>query len=227
MIEWVVKIFEDTTDEILFICRGEHLDNVPDFESELMRIAPKATIFRIDDWQKKGPVFDVLRASAQIDDNQPVLISYCDYYARWDYQNFKQQLTVRNVDGAVPCYSGFHPHLTHPHNLYASCKVDKNENLIEIREKFSWENDKTKARHSPGIYYFKDGAILKKYCQKMIEADDHINGEYYASLPFNYLLKDGLKVWCPVNIDYFCQWGTPEDLEEYLFWIDMVRGFAK
>ena len=131
---------------------------------------------------------------------------------------------MRDVDGAVPCYSGFHPHLTRPHNLYASCKVDENENLIEIHENSHGIMTKPKRAIRPEFITFKNGAILKKYCQKNDRGCYHINGEYYASLPFNYLLKDGLKVWCPVNIDYFCQWGTPEDLEEYLFWINMVEG---
>jgi len=141
----------------------------------------------------------------------------------WDYQAFKEGVIQRNCDGAVPCYSGFHPNLIPQKNLYASCKVDENENLIEIREKFSWESDKTKARHSPGVYYFKSGEILKKYCQQMIDADDNINGEYYASLPFNYMVKDNLNVWCPINLEHFCQWGTPEDLEEYLFWVESIK----
>ena len=29
-------------------------------------------------------------------------------------------------------------------NLYASCRVDENEDLIEIKEKFSFEKDKPK-----------------------------------------------------------------------------------
>ena len=73
------------------------------------------------------------------------------------------------------------------------------------------------------MYYFKSGAIMKKYCQKMMDIDDNIQGEYYASLPYNYLVKDGLKVWCPTNVSHFCQWGTPEDLNEYLFWLEQLR----
>ena len=47
-----------------------------------------------------------------------------------------------------------------------------------------------------------------------------INDEYYMSLPFNYMVQDGLTVWCPTNVTKFCQWGTPEDLAEHLSWID-------
>ena len=227
MVEWVVKMFPGDEDNITFICRQEHLDSLDYVASELKRVAPNARIFPIADWEKKGPVNDVMRASSIIDDNIPTIICYCDYYMHWNYGEFKEKAQERNCDGAVPCYSDFHPHLIPIKNLYASCKVDSNENLLEIKEKFSWEEDKTKARHSPGIYYFKSGEFLKKYCQKMMDADDNINGEYYASLPYNYMVKDGLKVWCPVNVSHFCQWGTPEDLEAYLFWISRIKGFKK
>ena len=64
---------------------------------------------------------------------------------------------------------------------------------------------------------------MKKYCQEMIHAKEEINGEFYMSLPFNYLVKDGLEVWCPSNVVQFCQWGNPEDLEDYLLWINSIR----
>jgi NDP-sugar pyrophosphorylase family protein len=227
MIEWIVKMLPEPQENITFICRKEHLDTLSYVKDELLRIAPKANIFSIDNWQKQGPVPDVLKASSVIDYNEPVLISYCDYYMHWDYIGFKREAARRNCEGAVPCYSGFHPHLIPPKNLYASCKVDSAENLIEIREKFTWENDKTKTRHSPGAYYFKSGELMKKYLQKLVDDGEQIKGEYYASLPYNNMVKDGLKVWCPANVSFFCQWGTPEDLNEYLFWVNIIRNYCK
>ena len=35
--------------------------------------------------------------------------------------------------------------------------------LLEIKEKFSFENDKSKAFHSGGNYYFKSGELLKTF----------------------------------------------------------------
>lgn len=194
-------------------------------ENQLREMAPKAKIFAIKDWIKKGPVFDVLRVSEFIDDKEPCIINYCDFYMTWDYDRFAKGALERNCDGAVPCYTGFHPHLMIEKNYYASCLTDENDNLIEIREKFSFEKDKTKAKHSPGVYYFKSGDILKKYCQALVDANDTLNGEFYASLPYNYMVKAGCKVWVPTNVDKFCQWGTPEDLSDYLFWTECTRRF--
>ena len=227
MIEWVVKMFDPAQDRIIFVARGEHLKNLDYTLPELRRIAPDARIFSIENWQKKGPVHDVLQAQEWIDEKEEVIVSYCDYYMRFDYSAFKRDVCARGCDGCVPCYSGFHPHLLPRHNVYASCKTDEAENLIEIREKFSFEKDKMLSRHSPGLYYFRSGEILKKYSRKLIEANDHIKGEFYCSLVYNYLLKDNLRVWCPVNVRHFCQWGTPEDLEEYLFWINSIMRWRK
>lgn len=227
IIQWIIEGMYPHEEKIIFVVRKEHLDSIPNMEQRLKKIAPTSVVFAIDDWVKKGPVFDVLRASEVIDDNEPSIINYCDFYMTWDYAKFKADVEKNGCDGAIPCYTGFHPHLLIEKNYYASCLTDKNENLIEIREKFSFERDKTKAKHSPGTYYFKDGAVLKKYCQALVDANETLNGEYYASLPYNYMVQDGKRVWVPTIVDKFCQWGTPEDMADYLFWTECSRRFKE
>ena len=223
IIQWITEGMYPGEKNILFVCRKEHLESVPDMEGRLRKIAPSARIFAIDGWVKKGPVFDVLRTSSEIDDDDAAVINYCDFYMTWDWEKFKADARERGCEGCVPCYTGFHPHLLPKKNVYASCKVDADENLVEIREKFSWTEDKTKTCHSPGVYYFKTGALLKKYCRKLVDSGEMLNGEFYASLPYNFMARDGLKVWVPANVEQFCQWGTPEDMEEYLFWTGCIR----
>ena len=223
MIEWVCRMFPVASDKFTFICRQAHLDELEYMEPELRRIAPDGCILGVRDWDKKGPVNDVLRMADNIDGAEPVLVSYCDYYMQWDYDAFTKEAAKRRCEGAVPCYSGFHPNLLPQKNVYASCKVDANENLLEIREKFSWTSDKTQSSHSPGVYYFATGALMKTYFAKLVASDQDINGEYYASLPYNFMVEDGLNIWCPDNVTKFCQWGTPEDLEEYLYWVNIFQ----
>ena len=223
IIQWMIEGMYPGEENIIFVCRKEHLETIPGMREELIEIAPTSEIFEIDDWIKKGPVFDVLRASEMINDTEPVIINYCDFYMSWNWEAFKKQLVERNPDVCVPCYTGFHPHLMVPKNFYASCLTDEDDNLIEIREKYSFEADKTKAKHSPGNYYFKNGAYLKKYCQALVDSGEVLNGEYYASMPYNFMVKDGLTVWVPTNIDYFCQWGTPEDMKESVYWINLMK----
>ena len=230
VIEWIVKDMYPADVNIIFVCRGEHLMKDASMRERLLLLAPEAKIVSIEDWVKKGPVYDVLRgyrellAQQAIDAQEPCIINYCDFYMQWDYAAFAQEAAERGCDGAVPCYSGFHPNLLPEKNYYASCLTDAQDDLIEIREKYSFEKDKTKAKHSPGVYYFASGAVMEKYCQILTEHEEcAINGEYYASLPYNFMVQEGLKVWVPVNVEYFCQWGTPEDMQEFVYWTDLIR----
>jgi dTDP-glucose pyrophosphorylase len=229
VIEWIVKGMYPEDVQFIFVCRGEHLRNDPSMKGKLLALAPGAIIVTIEDWVKKGPVYDVLRAYRALcaaegfHREDGCIINYCDFYMTWDFQKFAREATARDCDGAVPCYTGFHPNLLPQNNFYASCLTDAEDNLVEIREKYSFEQDKTKAKHSPGVYYFKNGAVMEKYCQILTEHEEcAINGEYYASLPYNFMVEDGLKVWVPTDVPYFCQWGTPEDMREFVYWTDLI-----
>ncbi len=229
IVEWIVTKMYPSDVNFIFVCRGEHLKADASMRERLLKLAPNAEIVAIEDWVKKGPVYDVLRAyrslkeADRIDVKEPCIINYCDFYMEWDFEAFAKEAAKRNCDGAVPCYTGFHPNLLPEKNYYASCLTDEEDNLVEIREKYSFEKDKTKAKHSPGVYYFKDGDVMEKYCQILTEHEEcAINGEFYASLPYNFMVKDGLKVWIPTNVSYFCQWGTPEDMKEFVYWTDLV-----
>ncbi len=229
VIEWIVKGMYPEDVQFIFVCRGEHLRNDPSMKGKLLALAPGSIIVTIEDWVKKGPVYDVLRAYRALcaaegfHREDGCIINYCDFYMTWDFQKFAEQAKARDCDGAVPCYTGFHPNLLPQNNFYASCLTDAEDNLVEIREKYSFEQDKTKAKHSPGVYYFKNGAVMEKYCQILTEHEEcAINGEYYASLPYNFMVKDGLKVWVPTDVPYFCQWGTPEDMWEFVYWTDLI-----
>lgn len=227
IIQWIIEGMYPDEKNFIFVCRKEHLDTLSYMRDTLIKLAPECKIVEIEDWIKKGPVYDVLRASDSISDDDECIINYCDFYMQWDYEKFKLDVKERDCDGAIPCYTGFHPHLIPKINLYASCRTDRDDNLLEIREKFSFEEDKTEAKHSPGVYYFRDGRTLKKYSKELVNSGKELNGEYYASLIYNFLVNDGKKVWVPTNVDRFCQWGTPEDMKEFDYWSDKIRRWYK
>lgn len=223
MIEWIVTKMYKGESDFIFICRQEHLDTHPYIRETLNRIAPNGQIVAIKNWIKKGPAYDVLMASEIISNEEPCIINYCDFYMTWNWKKFKNDVLSGDYDGCIPCYTGFHPNLIPPYNVYASCLTDENDCLIEIKEKHSFSNKKEESKHSPGVYFFKSGEILKKYCKKLISSNETINGEYYVSLIYNFLIADDLNVWVPCNVEKFCQWGTPEDLEEYIYWTTIVK----
>ncbi len=217
-IEWVCKIYPIDTD-FIFICQKKHLEST-ELRKELLRIAPKAQIVPIEA-HKLGPVYAVKKAYDNIPNNESVIVNYCDFYMHWDYHNFVRTVQQNNCAGAVPCYTGFHPHLMHPNNIYATALTDSNSFALELKEKNSFFQDKTKDLHSAGTYYFRSGAILKEYFDQLMNNKQTINGEYYVSMVYELMIRDKLPVYIYDEITHFCQWGTPADFEEFLYWANI------
>ena len=221
IIEHVVSMFPGES-RILFICSEEHLATTR-MRNVLNKIAPTSVIAPIKP-HKLGPVHAVLMAQDYIDNDSPAIVSYCDYYAAWNYPQFKETMLHEKLDGCVPCYKGFHPHLLLP-NLYAGVRASDSGKMLEIREKFSFTEDKMDTWQSSGAYYFKSGALIKQYFKKLMDLQLSCNNEYYVSMVYRLLIEDGLD--CSVYPqEFFCQWGTPQDLEIYQTWSKYFAGLV-
>ena len=218
IIEHVVNLF-NRPDDVIFICNQKHIDETNILQT-LKNISPNCKIFTVPNENRKGPVDAVYKIFDSIDDNRDVIVSYCDYGTVWDYNQFLDDVRIKNSDGAMACYKGFHPHMLGGDN-YAFCK-EKNMFLEQIKEKESFTKNKMNEYASNGTYYFKSGKLLKKYFKILIDLDININGEYYVSLVYNLLIKDGLKVSI-FEIQKMLQWGTPYDLEIYKSWSNFFK----
>ena len=104
---------------------------------------------------------------------------------------------------------------------YAFCK-EENKVLIQIKEKEPFTTNKIDEYASNGTYYFKSGNILKKYFKEAMDVGLSLNGEYYVSLVYNLLVRDGLKVGI-FEIQKMLQWGTPYDLEVFQSWFKYFK----
>ncbi|HLC79740.1 MAG TPA: sugar phosphate nucleotidyltransferase [archaeon] len=213
IIEHVIGMFPKEED-FIFICNKEHLEKTP-LKKVLLASSPRGKIVGIEK-HKFGPVYAVMQAALHIKDDEPVLVNYCDFFATWDYAAFVKKAISGKWDGGITGYSSFHPHLTWP-NKYAGMRVDANKQLLEIREKHSFTQDLTKSYHSAGTYFFSSGALLKKYFSGLMESGLSVNGEYYVSSVYGLLLRDRKRIFV-YDVRHFLQWGTPSDLEEYIYW---------
>ena len=220
MVEHVIDLFPGETD-FLFLCREEHLNSTP-LAQVLKTAKPTGTILSLKG-EKLGPVFPVTQAFDAINDDEPVIVSYCDYFMNWDYIAFKKRVEHTGSDGDVVCYTGFHPHLRHAKNIYAGCLINAKKQLLTIQEKHAFGDNKMTGYHSAGLYYFKKGRDIKTYFPKLIKANRHINGEFFVSMVYQLMLEDQCHITVFDEITHFCQWGTPEDLEEYLDWEKIMK----
>jgi NDP-sugar pyrophosphorylase family protein len=214
IIEHVVRNFPGELD-FLFICNREHLETTP-MRATLERIAPTGTIVAIEP-HKLGPVHAALQAADWIRDASPVILNYCDFSWTWDYAAFRRFTEATRCDGAIAAYRGFHPHSLGP-NLYAYMRT-AGRRVLEIQEKGCFTSNRMQEYASSGTYYFRTGALMKHAFRRSVVENLVLNGEYYASLPYNLLIHDGRDVQV-YELDQFLQWGTPEDLEEYVQWSD-------
>lgn len=216
IIEHVVGLFPGEQD-LTFICNDAHLKET-NMSSVLTQICPNGKIYNVPVEGREGPVHAVSLIFDKIDDENEVIISYCDYGTWWNYSDFINDTRSRNADGAIACYRGFHPHMLGTDNYAFLKETTEGSRWMEaIQEKQPFTEDKMNEYASNGTYYFKSGAIMKKYFTQLIQNGIKVKNEYYVSMVYNLLTQDDLHVSI-FEIEHMLQWGTPHDLEIYKGW---------
>ena len=218
VIEHIVKLYPEDSD-FVFIINDKH-EKETNIVEVLEGITENKKIVTIPR-HKKGPVFSVSQFEDLIDDDEEVIVNYCDFSIFWDYRHFKGYVDAVECDGCVICYTGFHPHMLGSDN-YAFCRTDDENKILEVREKQPFTDDKMSEFASAGNYYFRKGSYVKKYFKQLIDEDININGEYSVSLIYNLMVQDNLdnRVY---EVPYMLQWGTPGDLDIYNSWSNYYR----
>jgi NDP-sugar pyrophosphorylase family protein len=219
IIQHVVEMFPGDH-SFIFICNKNHLD-ATHMKDVLLLLVPSALIIPVDT-HSQGPVYATSLAYPYIKDEDEVMVSYCDYGMEFDFDGMCKQIYEGLYDGAVPSYTGFHPHLLHK-NLYGGILTDGKGRILEYKEKYSFTEDPMQSHHSVGAYYFRNGKEFKQYGEELSNSAISINGEKYTSMVYYLYLRDGKKIFAP-EVTKFMQWGTPTDLEEFESW---SRYFAK
>jgi bifunctional N-acetylglucosamine-1-phosphate-uridyltransferase/glucosamine-1-phosphate-acetyltransferase GlmU-like protein len=99
---------------------------------------------------------------------------------------------------------------------------EENGTVTEIKEKECYTDSPMNEHASTGTYYFKKGSYIKKYFDLTMEKNINYNGEYYVTLVYNLLIKDGLKVgYYDTNILTKGQIKSEKDLVKcYNYWMD-------
>ena len=219
IIQHVVNMFSNVS-KITFICNEEHMNNT-DMRNKILNIYSDANI-RVIPCHKKGPVYSISQIYEDILDTEKVIISYCDFNSYWSFFNFL--IDIEDSDGAIPSYKGFHPHMLGSDN-YAFIR-EQDRFMLEIQEKMPFTNNKMEEYASNGVYYFRTGALLKKYASKLMELNIQTNNEFYVSMIYNLMTQDQLKIKI-YPVQYMLQWGTPKDLEEYVSWSNYFKDIIK
>jgi NDP-sugar pyrophosphorylase family protein len=212
MIEHVVNMFNTTNDFFHIVVNEDQIKECPGLVNYLNELAPRLDVIIIPS-HDKGPVYSALQIEG-IPPNEEVILSYCDFTVEWNYGLFLR--STHGCDGCVVSFRGFHP-ASFGETYYAYMRVDKNNRMLELREKKPFTDERHNEHASTGIYYFRSWSIFSEYAERWMTKENKILPEVYGSLLYNDMVNDGLDV-CIYEVEKFICLGTPEDLEQYLFW---------
>lgn len=200
-IELCLSMFDSVPDDDKYIIKRHDLD--------LGSYCDRMNVVSIDG-NTSGPIASILDADLQIDDDEPVIISYSDFWMRFNPHMFVFLCKITNADGAIVSHSGYHPHRLY-NSSFCYLRTDGSK-VLEVKEKAPFTDDPMLEPASSGIYYFRSFKMMKEYFHSLVEQDIRVNGEFYVTLPYNLMIEDGLNVIHVPIENYMCL-GTPQDVQ--------------
>lgn len=218
ILNYVLSVFPNVADDnFIFIVKNEDLASsnikqaiLTEKQSKICAV-PKNSL---------GPVYSISHAFEHIPDDEEIVVSYCDLSQQWNFDKFLQYCRNSNSDGCVVTHVGQHPHKFY-NTSFAFLTVD-GEDVKYIHEKKPIKDVAPNEPASNGIYYFKSGKIMKHYFRKLMDEKLAVNGEYYVTVPYNLMIKDGLKV-THYNTDNYVCLGTPADVICFDAWLNILK----
>jgi NDP-sugar pyrophosphorylase family protein len=171
-----------------------------------------------------GPAYSILQAREALPLDESFFIAYCDIWWTWNYGEVERLL---DSDGVVFTRRQFHPHLVgNSYSAFCRPPSDDPYRLLEIREKAPFTDDWMQEPLSIGAFYVKSGRAMIESIQMLIESDDRVSGEFFPSLLFNHLVKQGRDVRLS-DVDFFAHWGVPAQLEDVQRWVSVMNRLSR
>lgn len=189
-----------------FIVRQEHIDKYH-IDEYIKTKLPNANIFSVLK-TTRGAVETCLMAEAVIDTSDSVIIMDCDLEFSSDafLENIRRILikSIDEVNGGL--LVSFKSDLS----KYSYAEVDDDYIVKRTAEKEVISN------HALcGAYFFSSAKVFFKVAHQLLNDKSFDKPEFYVSLLYNYLLKNGETVkLCPMEKYY--SYGTPEELKRYM-----------
>lgn len=187
-------------DERIFIVRKEH-----DLRSRVLEWYPDAHIIELD-YLTEGTACTILTAREHYEDGSSIFVSNCDQHIEWDVEHAESIMNNPDNSGMIPnfyCDDGS--------KKWSYAMVDDRQNIKRVAEKDPISNWAT-----VGYYWWRDGTQFIESAERMIQANDRVNNEFYTCPTFNYTLQlQGIGNIKHMEVDAMQGLGTPEDLKEY------------
>jgi len=187
-------------DERVFIVHQQH-----DIKSRVLEWYPDAHVIELD-YLTEGTACSILTAREHYEDGSSIFVSNCDQHIEWDVEHAESIIGNPYNSGMIP---NFHCPDRNPKWSYAL--VDDRQNIKRVAEK-----DPISDWATVGYYWWRDGTQFIESAERMIQADDRVNNEFYTCPVFNHTIGlEGIGNIKHISVDVMQGLGTPEDLKEY------------
>lgn len=187
-------------DERIFIVHQQH-----DIKSRVLEWYPDAHVIELD-YLTEGTACSILTAREHYEDGSSIFVSNCDQHIEWDVEHAESIIGNPYNSGMIP---NFHCPGRNPKWSYAL--VDDRQNIKRVAEK-----DPISEWATVGYYWWRDGTQFIESAERMIQANDRVNNEFYTCPVFNHTIGlEGIGNIKHIEVDVMQGLGTPEDLKEY------------
>ena len=189
-----------------FIVRQEHIDKYQ-IDKGIRSFLPEANLFSVVK-TTRGAVETCLIAENAIADDDAVIVMDCDLEFRSKkFMEIIKQILNKPIEeatgGALVSFESNEPR-------YSYAALGEDGFVARTAEKQLISNQALSVAN-----FFASGRRFKQIAHLLLAEPAFTKPEYYVSLLFNYLLKDGEKVWLAPMEEYY-SYGTPEELKRYL-----------
>jgi len=207
MIDYVIDYLTlSEPHRFIFVCRGDH-DRAYNLK-QFFRGRTSGHEIIITERLTAGPAASALLAEHFIENDDELLVAYCDMFLTIDMVRLLDWNRRRAADGGVIAYPS-----TNPMDSYA--KIDTEGRVVETAEKVLISGTAT-----AGLYYFFRGRDFVSAARKMLANRWGRSGELFVSPCFNELIRHGKTVLAySIRRDQKVEMGTPDDLRQSQLWL--------
>lgn len=155
----------------------------------------------------EGPAVSALLAAPFIDNDDELLIAYCDMFLTTDVTRCLICYRARGADGGVIIYPS-----DNPMDSYAQIDAD---GLVTCTA----EKDIISSTATAGLYYFRRGKDYVAAARNMLANWRAGDAELFVNPTYNELIRHGKTIYAyPISFEEKIEMGTPEDLQRARRW---------
>jgi NDP-sugar pyrophosphorylase family protein len=164
-----------------------------------------------------GPATTCVLAKHHLDMNKPLVIANSDQYLDTDMKSEYQKWDELTMDGIIWAMEDDSP-------KWSYVRANRNGFAVEVKEKVVISNLAT-----CGVYAYSKAEYFFQAYEAMVSADDCTNNEFYVAPTYNYLVRNGKKIYVrdlgkagtvmhglgiPEDYEAFLSSGIPERLTQ-------------